>query len=75
MVEKYRTVTVTTGCWKPGEDCLLRIVDSIEDKIRDGDIVTVSEKAMSTALGNLVDCQAVLLFAHDAGDVPAVGRP
>lgn len=48
-------MTITTGYWRPGEDYLQRIADSIENKVQDGDIVTVSEKAISTALGNLVD--------------------
>ena len=55
MVRKHKTVTVATGYWRPGEDYLLRIADSIQNQIQDGDIVTVSEKAISTALGNLVD--------------------
>ncbi|MFQ5759036.1 MAG: coenzyme F420-0:L-glutamate ligase [Candidatus Bathyarchaeia archaeon] len=55
MVKKYKTAPITTGYWRPGEDYLQQIVDSIENKIQDGDIVTVSEKAISTALGNLID--------------------
>ena len=55
VVRRYKTVTVPTGYWRPGEDYLQRIVDCIENQIQDGDIVTVSEKAISTALGNLVD--------------------
>ena len=59
MVKKYKRVTITTGYWRPGEDYLQQIVDSIQNKIQDGDIVTVSEKAISTALGNLVDESAI----------------
>jgi len=55
VLSKYETVPVTTPYWKPGEDHLQRITDSIRHKVEDGDIVTVSEKAISTALGNLVD--------------------
>ncbi len=55
MVKKYKAAPIRTGYWRPEEDYLQRIVDSIEDKIQDGDIVTVSEKAISTAIGNLVD--------------------
>ena len=55
MVKRYNTVTITTRYWKPGEDYLQQIVDSIESKIQDGDVVTVSEKAVSTALGSFID--------------------
>lgn len=55
VVRRYKTVTLTTGYWRPEEDYLQRIVDCIKNQIQDGDIVTVSEKAISTALGNLVD--------------------
>ena len=55
VVRRHKTVTVATGYWRPGEDYLQRIADSIQNQIQDGDIVTVSEKAISTALGNLVD--------------------
>lgn len=55
MVYKYKAVTVTTQYWRPRDDYLKQIVDSIRNKIEDGDFVTISEKAISTALGNLVD--------------------
>jgi len=48
-------VTITTQYWKPGENYLQQTVDSIKSKIQDGDVVTVSEKAISTALGTLID--------------------
>ncbi len=56
---KYKKVAITTSYWKPGEDFLQLIVDSIKGKIDDGDLVTISEKAISTALGNLLDESAV----------------
>jgi len=52
---KYETLAITTSYWKPGENYLRRITDSIKSKIKDGDIVTISEKAISTAFGNLID--------------------
>jgi F420-0:gamma-glutamyl ligase-like protein len=55
VVKRYNTVTVTTRYWKPGEDYLQQVADSVESKIQDGDVVTVSEKAVSTALGNFID--------------------
>ena len=55
MVNKYEAVAVATRYWRPGENYLKQIVKSIENKIEDGDFVTISEKAISTALGNLLD--------------------
>jgi len=55
VVERYKTVAVTTRYWRPEEDYLCQIVDAIENKIENGDVVTISEKAVSTALGNIVD--------------------
>jgi len=55
VVNKYKAVAVTTQYWRPREDYPKQIVNSIRNKIKDGDFVTISEKAISTALGNLVD--------------------
>jgi len=55
MANKYKAVAVTTRYWRSGEDYLKQIVKAIENKIDDGDFATISEKAISTALGNIVD--------------------
>jgi len=55
VVRKYKTLAVRTRYWRPGEDYLKRVVESIEKRVEDGDLVTISEKALSTALGGLVD--------------------
>jgi F420-0:gamma-glutamyl ligase-like protein len=55
VAPKYTTVTITTQYWRPGENYLQQIVDSIQNKVEEGDFVTISEKAISTASGNLVD--------------------
>jgi len=55
VVNKYKAVAVTTPYWRPREDYLKQIVKAIENKVEDGDFVTISEKAVSTALGNIVD--------------------
>jgi len=52
---KYRTLTVKTHYWRPGEGYIKVIVESIRDRIQDGDIITISEKAISTAVGNIID--------------------
>ncbi len=59
VVGRYKRLAVKTRYWRPGEDYLKQIAESIEKEVRDGDFVTVSEKAISTALGNLVDESAV----------------
>jgi len=59
VVGRYKRLAVKTRYWKPGEDYLKQIVESIENEVRDGDFVTVSEKAISTAQGNLVDESSV----------------
>ncbi|UCF59178.1 MAG: coenzyme F420-0:L-glutamate ligase [Candidatus Bathyarchaeota archaeon] len=55
MVKRYKTLAVTTRYWRPRQNYLRQIVDAIENKVENGDIVTISEKAISTALGNIVD--------------------
>ncbi len=46
---------MVTTFWKPGEDYLAAIVKAVAVCVEDGDFVVVSEKALSTALGNIVD--------------------
>jgi len=52
---KYTALAVTTNYWKPHSNYTDKIIKSIEDKVENGDFVVVSEKAVSTALGNMVD--------------------
>ena len=52
---KYYVLAVATEYWKPGENYLNIIIDSLEKRVNDGDFVVVSEKALSTALGKIVD--------------------
>lgn len=46
---------VRTKYWRPGDDFLEIILRSIASECRDGDIVVLSEKALSVATGRLVD--------------------
>jgi len=55
VANKFNAVAVTTRYWRPGENYLKQIVTAIENRVEDGDFVTISEKAVSTALGNIVD--------------------
>ncbi|MEM3824479.1 MAG: coenzyme F420-0:L-glutamate ligase, partial [Candidatus Bathyarchaeia archaeon] len=52
---KYKGLPVKTRYWRPGEDYLEEIVKGIRGKIVDGDFIVISEKALSTALNNIVD--------------------
>ncbi len=52
---KYTALAVTTNYWKPHSNYTDKILNAIEDKVENGDFVVVSEKAISTALGNMVD--------------------
>jgi F420-0:gamma-glutamyl ligase-like protein len=52
---KYCALAVQTSYWKPNSNYLSQILEALEGKIRDGDFVVVSEKALSVATGNIID--------------------
>jgi len=52
---RYETLAITTHYWRPGEDPIQTTINSIRDRVEDNDNITISEKAISTALGNIVD--------------------
>lgn len=58
-VARYLLRPVITKYWKPGENFLEEIAVSVENIVKDGDFLTVSEKAVSTALGNIVNEEKV----------------
>ena len=55
MVTKVTVLVITTPYWKPGEDYRENIVTAIAREVEDGDFVTVSDKALSVARGNIID--------------------
>ena len=55
MAGRYNAVAVESRYWKPGDNYIKDIIEAIKNIVADGDFVTVSEKAVSTALGNLID--------------------
>jgi len=59
LPKAYETVALVTPYWRPGEDYVKQIINVLRRKVGNGDIVTVSEKAISTASGNIVDEGAV----------------
>jgi F420-0:gamma-glutamyl ligase-like protein len=52
---KYYALAVCTSYWKPKDDYVEKIIRALEGKIVDEDFVVVSEKAVSTATGNIID--------------------
>jgi len=52
---KYKALAVTTKYWRPGENFLEEIIAGVRGKILNRDFVVVSEKAISTAIGNIVN--------------------
>jgi F420-0:gamma-glutamyl ligase-like protein len=52
---KYYALPVAAEYWKPGENYLHGIFDAVANRVADGDFVVVSEKALSSALGNIID--------------------
>jgi len=55
QMTKYYALPVATRYWKPGEKYLNGILDAVEKRVANGDFVVISEKALSTALGNIID--------------------
>jgi F420-0:gamma-glutamyl ligase-like protein len=55
VATRYKAVAIKTRYWTPRTDYIRQTVDAIDGTVENGDFVTVSEKAVSTALGNLID--------------------
>jgi len=51
----YKLISVYTNYWRPGINLFKTIIDNLENKLYDGDIVILSEKALSIALGRIID--------------------
>jgi F420-0:gamma-glutamyl ligase-like protein len=51
----FRVLGLRSKFWLPKADFVGEIVDALNGKVLDGDVVVVSEKAVSTALGYFVD--------------------
>jgi len=55
LTKVYKCFALKTGYWRPGTDYVQKVIDSVEGKIENGDFVTISEKAISTASDNVLD--------------------
>jgi F420-0:gamma-glutamyl ligase-like protein len=52
---KYNALAITTNYWRPKSNYTEKIINAIANKVENGDFIVISEKAISTALGNIVD--------------------
>lgn len=52
---KYYALAVCTSYWKPKDDYVTKIIDALAERIENGDFVVISEKAVSTAKGCMID--------------------
>jgi F420-0:gamma-glutamyl ligase-like protein len=52
---RYRASAIRSRYWTPGIDYDSLIVDAVSGRLSDGDVVVVSEKAISVAQGRIVD--------------------
>ncbi len=55
MKLRYSAKAIATGYWIPGDDYLGMIADALGGKVSEGDIVVVSEKALCTVKGRIID--------------------
>jgi len=55
LTKAYKYLALKTDYWRPGTGYIQKIIDHVKGKIENGDFVTISEKAISTASGNILD--------------------
>ena len=56
---RYYALALTTSYWRPGDNYIDKVIGALDGKIENGDFVVVSEKAVSTAKGNIIDESAL----------------
>jgi len=55
LTKVYKCIALKTSYWRPSADYTKKIIDNLREKIENGDFVTISEKAISTASGNILN--------------------
>ena len=55
LTSTYQTIAIVTPYWRPGENYINQILAAVKARMKNGDIVTISEKAISTASRNIID--------------------
>lgn len=56
---KLKTISFKTQYWRPGTDYITKIIDTINTHIQDDDVLTISEKALSIASGQIIDEETI----------------
>lgn len=54
-MRKLKIIVPRANYWSPGTDYIKEILSAVGNKLEDGDVVVISEKALSVATGNIVD--------------------
>lgn len=52
---KLKVTRIKTRYWRPGTNVIEEIVSALEGRLKDGDIVAISEKALATGMGAVID--------------------
>lgn len=52
---RIKAIRIKTRYWRPGDNYLKDIMEVVQKTSREGDILSVSEKALSTAKGRIID--------------------
>lgn len=52
---KFKVLALITQYWKPKQNYLDHIINAVKGKVENGDFIVISEKAISTATGNILD--------------------
>jgi len=55
LLRSFKAIPIATEYWRPGSNYIEIIMNAVRGKIRDGDYLALSEKALSIATGNLMD--------------------
>jgi len=54
-MKRHEILAITTTYWRPEQDYVDRTVSLLAGRLSEGDVVVISEKAVSTASGNILD--------------------
>jgi len=57
--KKFKAEAIRTRYWRPNTDYIEDVITCVEKKLKDGDVLVISEKAISVALGNIIDESSV----------------
>jgi len=55
----FKVLAISTRYWRPGESYIEEVVESVKEKVADGDFVVISEKAIATTSNNIVNEKSV----------------